>query len=198
MEQSKEEISKKLIKALNVTTSCFLILAAISILVRTPTPKTIIVYKVKVKHQLKVINHYDTVVSYLKEVEKFNPKWYICPSGNKTIGYGTTLKCYPELKTLSIMSESSALKYLKLEFNKCLDIAINDGIEGTQALAIASFIYNVGVPKYMKSTLREKAKNKKAVDKEFYRWVHSKGIVMPGLVKRRGKEVEIYHKDKAL
>jgi len=195
MEYSKEEISDRLIKALNVTASCFLILTAISILTRNPTTKTVVIYKEKVRHHTKVVNHYDTVVSYLKDVEKFSSKWYNCSSGNKTIGYGTTLNCYPELKTLSSMSESVATEYLKLEFNKCLDIATNDGIKGTQALAVASFIYNVGVPKYMKSTLRKKAKNKTAIDKEFRKWIYSNGNVMSGLIRRRMKEVEIYHKD---
>ena len=58
--------------------------------------------------------------------------------------------------------------------------------------ALCSFCFNLGIGAYMKSTLRKyvKAGRDDEADREFGKWVHAGGRVLPGLVRRRRAEAE--------
>ena len=63
-----------------------------------------------------------------------------------------------------------------------------DGVLQCQFDALCSFCFNLGIGAYMRSTLRKyvKAGRDADADREFGRWVHAGGRVLPGLVRRRG------------
>ena len=69
-----------------------------------------------------------------------------------------------------------------------------DGVLQCQFDALCSFCFNLGIGAYMKSTLRKyvKAGRDDEADREFGKWVHAGGRVLPGLVRRRKAEAELY------
>lgn len=69
-----------------------------------------------------------------------------------------------------------------------------DGVLQCQFDALCSFCFNLGIGAYMKSTLRKyvKAGRDADADREFGKWVHAGGRVLPGLVRRRRAEAELY------
>lgn len=132
---------------------------------------------------------YDSVLSQVKFYEGFKASRYTCPGGKSTIGYGFTKYVY----TKSIITKAEAHSILKDHFNKCLLVAEADGLSGNKALAIADFIYNLGVPKYKKSTLRQLILEGKSIDKKILEYRKGGGKVLKGLEKRRKWELEIYN-----
>ena len=166
----------------------------INLIVNLRSPKR----HVYIKHEVvlkdtTVISYYDTAIAMVKDFESFKSSWYNCSAGHKTIGYGTTLNVYPELKNVTCMNERTATKYLKKEFNKCLSVAREDNLIGVKALAIASFIYNVGIPKYKNSTLRKLLLKGKSIKTAMRSWVYGGNKKLGGLIKRRERELKLYY-----
>ena len=61
--------------------------------------------------------------------------------------------------------------------------------------ALVSFVFNVGVGNFRKSTLLKKIKanpDDNSIMDEFLRWVYANGVVLPGLQKRRLAEMRLY------
>ena len=60
--------------------------------------------------------------------------------------------------------------------------------------ALVDFTFNAGVSAFENSTLLKLINegNMVAADKEFCHWVYSKGKVLPGLVKRRLSEANLF------
>jgi len=137
-------------------------------------------------------NYYKEIIDNIKILEGFSSSWYSCSAGKKTIGYGTTKGKYKEVDNLIFIDSATAENYLRLEFNKCLSIAAADGLSKNKALAIASFIYNVGEGNYKRSTLRKLILKNKPIDNEIIKWVYAKGKFLRGLNKRRKYELKIF------
>jgi lysozyme len=74
------------------------------------------------------------------------------------------------------------VKYVRVELSK------------GEAVALADFVFNVGGPKFAKSTLLRKlnAGDYAGAALEFPRWIYSKGKKLNGLVKRRAAEKAIF------
>jgi len=60
--------------------------------------------------------------------------------------------------------------------------------------ALGDFAYNLGVPRYRASTLKGRIDEKDwdGAKEQLMRWVRGGGRVLPGLVKRRKAECEIF------
>ena len=61
--------------------------------------------------------------------------------------------------------------------------------------ALVSFVFNVGGGNFRRSTLLKKIKanpDDNSIMDEFLRWVYAKGVVLPGLQKRRLAEMKLY------
>jgi len=132
---------------------------------------------------------------FVKREEGLKLTAYICPGGVKTIGYGHALKPGDSVKEIT---EEAALYILREDLGNALDaidtyvtVKLNDN----QNIALCSFIFNVGVDAFRKSTLLEKL-NAEAklsdVAAEFLRWNKAKGVVLTGLINRRKKEAELF------
>ncbi|WP_110709193.1 lysozyme [Salinicola sp. CR57] len=70
---------------------------------------------------------------------------------------------------------------------------INATMPPTRRAALASFVFNVGVGAFQRSTLLEQlnAGNTRAACDQLNRWVYASGRKLPGLVKRRATEHEL-------
>ena len=132
-------------------------------------------------------------IALIKEFEGLRLKAYLCPGGVWTIGYGHTAGVKPG----KVISEAQAEEYLKadlISFERYLN-GLGLALNQNQFDALISLIYNIGIGNFQKSTLLRKARinaNDNSIMDEFLRWVYSKGRVLPGLQRRRLREVKLY------
>ena len=129
----------------------------------------------------------------IKEFEGLRLQSYKCPAGVWTIGYGHTKGIKPNMT----ITESDAERLLDIDIvevartiRKHVTVYLNDN----QAQALVSFIFNIGQGNFANSTLLRKlnAKDYKGASLEFQKWVYSKGKKLPGLVRRRKAEMELF------
>lgn len=132
-------------------------------------------------------------IALIKEFEGLRLKAYLCPGGVWTIGYGHTAGVKPGMA----ISEAQAEEYLKadlISFERYLN-GLGLALNQNQFDALISLIYNIGIGNFQKSTLLRKARinaNDNSIMDEFLRWVYSKGRVLPGLQRRRLREMKLY------
>ena len=114
--------------------------------------------------------------------------------GVLTIGYGHTRG----VKQGMVITKAQAEQFLAddlapIEHHLTADLG-EDGVLQCQFDALCSFCFNLGIGAYMRSTLRKyvKAGRDADADREFAKWVHAGGRVLPGLVRRRRAEAELY------
>ena len=116
-----------------------------------------------------------------------------------TIGYGTTT--YPNGKKVTMQDNAITVDEGKMyiadhisHFETWLNSELPNLKQG-QYDALCSFIYNTGQNAFASSTLLKDIKagcSNELITAEFNKWVHGGGHVLPGLVKRRKAEAEIY------
>lgn len=124
---------------------------------------------------------------------------YLCPANVPTIGWGTTR--YPTNVRVKMsdppIDKATASVYLAHELRE--DEAACDRYTAVRLHplsrgALVSFIYNCGAGAYRGSTLRKKvnARQWQDVPRELAKWRMGGGRVLPGLVKRRAIEADLF------
>lgn len=137
----------------------------------------------------------DYALQRLKEFEGLRLKAYKCPGGAWTIGYGHT----PGVREGMVISKDEASKLLEADvkyFEGFLagEPYAEDLTQG-QWDALISFLFNLGIGNYKRSTLRKRILedvNHNDIPNQFRRWNKADGKVLPGLVKRREWECQMY------
>jgi lysozyme len=130
----------------------------------------------------------------IKTSEGLCLKSYLCPADKLTIGYGHT---GPDVKAGQMIDQAKADELLEQDLKK-----FNDGVTRlvrpstteNQFSALVSFAYNLGLEKLRTSTLLKKHNSGDTVGAylEFPKWVWGGGKRLPGLVKRRKLEANLY------
>lgn len=143
------------------------------------------------------------LVKFLIQEEKPMPRAYKDQAGKDTIGVGHLIRKPEENRYLSITLNSREIQDLLF-----LDIArIEDGIKPlikvpltkNQMVALTSFVFNVGIPKFKTSTMLKLINEGKLREAslEFPRWVYitinGKKVVSNGLKSRRLREQAIFN-----
>ena len=133
----------------------------------------------------------------IKKWEGLRLKAYLCPAGVPTIGYGWT----HGVKLGDVITREEAERLLHLELEEKVYPAIKKYVKKqltqNQFDAICSFVYNVGVGAFTRSTILRKI-NLGLIDEasdEFGRWIWAKGKKQPGLISRREEEKELFLTD---
>lgn len=157
----------------------------------------------KVKHFMKVSQ---TGIDLIASFEGLRLDAYPDPGSADgipwTIGYGCTV--YPDgtkVKKGDTISKENALRCLEYDVVKRADV-INQilsliTVTQNQFDALVSFVYNIGVGGFKKSTLLKKVKadpNDPEIRKQFMRWNKNAGRIMAGLTRRRQAEADLYFK----
>jgi len=136
-------------------------------------------------------------IDLIKKFEGLSLKSYKCPAGLWTIGYGNTMwENGIKVKENQVIDIQRAEKLLTYWVNKYAD-KINLKVNQNQFDALVSFAYNIGIGNFDLSTLKKKVienPNDPAIKDEFMKWVSSKGKQLPGLIKRREAEANLYFK----
>lgn len=130
----------------------------------------------------------------IKRFEGLRLDAYLCPAGRWTIGYGHT----GDVKKGDEITEHQADAILELDlehFEKHVSALAPDANENEFA-ALVSFAFNLGVAALARSSLLKKhlAGDKQGAAAEFMKWKYAAGKVLPGLVKRRAAERELFLK----
>ncbi|MBQ5888817.1 MAG: lysozyme [Bacteroidaceae bacterium] len=137
----------------------------------------------------------------LKEHEGLRLKAYRCPSGVLTIGYGHTKNVKPG----DVIDKETAHRFFVEDVEdveRLLDAErYSSALSQGQYDALVSFIFNLGWGKFRSSTLRKKLLcnvDDLSIPNEFRRWIYGtdpktgKKVKLPGLVKRREWEAQMY------
>lgn len=135
----------------------------------------------------------DLVMSH----EGFSAFPYLCPAGWWTIGYGHTKGVTKATKPISKVVARELLEAdlatAESAVGRLIRVELTDG----QFDALVSFTFNLGGGALQRSTLRQKLNRgefEEAAD-EFKKWVWGGGRKLPGLVRRRADERELFLSD---
>lgn len=143
----------------------------------------------------KTMKASDRLIEALKRFEGLRTEAYQCAAGRWTIGYGHTLTAREGM----IIDEQRAEHLLRQDLKTIERWLTSKNItdEQHQFDALVSFIFNLGIASFYDSTLRkviERGGTEEDIRKQWMRWVHVKKKVLPGLVKRREWECNLFIK----
>ena len=141
----------------------------------------------------------DACLALIRESEGCKLKAYRCPAGKWTIGWGhTSPEIGPGLKWDQAKADAVLLQDADRHWAAIAGV-VGKCTQG-QCDALTDFAFNLGPGALKGSTLlaKHQAGDYKGAAAEFKKWVHARVdgrmIVLPGLVKRRAKEVALYVK----
>lgn len=148
----------------------------------------------------KVAQAEKTAIQLLKQFEGFRSSPYLCPGGYMTIGYGHRIFSI-DWDSISPERAEQILEADVWRFSAALVRVLGDKIDelsSNQIAALISFVFNIGISAFKKSTLLKKlfeGAPAEEIANEMKRWVYSNGKILPGLVERRRIEAELFLSD---
>ena len=133
----------------------------------------------------------------LKQFEGFSSKIYLDSAGLPTIGYGHLITSAEKHLYKNGTTEAEAMSLLKKDVaiaENAVAHLISVPLNNNQFDALVSFTFNLGSSALQRSTLRAKVNRQEheQVPAEFMRWVYAGGKKLPGLIKRRKLEANLY------
>jgi lysozyme len=138
-------------------------------------------------------------IAIIRKYEGLKLRAYICPAGLNTIGYGSTFyENGTKVNPGDVITMDRADKLLHFQVKLFADEVrrtVKSNLNDNQLGALVSFCFNVGGAAFSRSTLARKANanpNDPTIRAEFMRWTRGGGKVLPGLVKRREEEANLY------
>jgi len=142
-------------------------------------------------------------LNLIKEFEGWYPNFYTDPVGIRTIGYGHACHvwdCSVPLNgkypvPLSQPNGESLLKDDLVGYENCVKNNVRyTGLNANQFSALSSFTFNLGCGNFQSSTLLSllNAGNVAGASEEFPKWVYGGGVILPGLVRRRAAEKDLF------
>ncbi len=138
-------------------------------------------------------------IGLIAKFEGFRSSWYSCSAGIRTIGYGFTSSVLTDdEKKLVSMDRRTSDRILGREVRKIqkeVRALVTRKLTVDQEVALISFVYNLGLPRFKSSTLLKRindGSNNAVISAEFNRWVYGGGKVITGLKNRRKTEVKYW------
>lgn len=141
-------------------------------------------------------------IDLVKKFEGLFLQSYYCPAQIVTIGWGSTMyKDGKKIKMGEVITLADAEDLLMWELNKKTIALHGLKLNQNQFDSCLSFIYNLGIGAFNKSTLLKKIKvnpDDATIKDEFMKWnkarVNGQLVVLKGLTNRRTAEVALYYK----
>ena len=139
-------------------------------------------------------------IKLIKDFEGFRRRPYLCSAGVATIGYGSTRYSNGVKVKISDqpITEEEADKLLTFYLAKnevAIEHLIGKPLNQNQFDAVMSFVYNLGLGNFEKSSMLKRMRvnpNDIRIDYEFSKWVYVGGRRNAGLIRRRTEEANIY------
>lgn len=139
-------------------------------------------------------------LALIRAYEGFRGQAYRCPAGILTIGYGhTSMAGPPDVRAGMRMNKAQAEAVLAADvavFASEIARFIRVELSGNQFSALVSFAYNAGTGAFRKSSVLA-AVNRgdfDSVPRRLNLWVKAGGRTLPGLVKRRASEGQLFQR----
>ena len=140
----------------------------------------------------------------VKHFEGLHLDAYRCPAGVVTIGYGTTI--YPDGNRVQMgdrITSTQAEELLKIDIEQKYAKHVKDSVvfgklkNENEFSALVSFVYNVGrgglhSPNSIDRRIKAGEDYIAVITEELPRWTRGGGRVLPGLVRRRQAEIELF------
>ncbi|MCB1378464.1 MAG: lysozyme [Alphaproteobacteria bacterium] len=137
-------------------------------------------------------------LALIRRFEGFRAKAYRCPAGIWTIGYGHTSQAGPPTVTPGMQinrdDASDILDRDVARFAEDVRKLVRVDLSDAQFAALVSFAFNVGIGNFRASSVL-KAVNAGEFDivpRRLQLWVKAGSKILPGLVKRRAAEAELF------
>ena len=136
-------------------------------------------------------------LALVKRFEGFSPTIYFCPAGYPTIGFGHVVLEQERERLAAGISEEEAEALLAHDLEaaeravlRLITVPLTDG----QFDTLCDFTFNLGGGALQRSTLRAKINRGEHADvpAELMKWTRGGGRILPGLVRRRKAEADLY------
>lgn len=133
-------------------------------------------------------------IELIKRFEGCQLRAYCCPAGKLTIGYGHTGADVFDGLIIAPERAEELLRADLVEVEKQVLQLVTAPITQGQFDALVAFTYNVGAGALKASTLLRKlnAEDYAGASEEFARWTKAGGRELPGLVRRRAAERNLF------
>jgi lysozyme len=113
--------------------------------------------------------YYQETLDFIKEHEGFKPTPYYCSAGILTIGYGHAIKENEQFN--SPITEKQAEDLLVKDFNIALNAVDRTiTVSGSRKIALAHFVFSVGIGNFNRSTLKKYVIANKPIDEAILMW----------------------------
>ncbi len=133
-------------------------------------------------------------VAIIKEYEGLHLTPYLCPAKVWTIGYGHTRTVRAGMavtreEALALLDED--LRVFERAVQRLVTVPINDN----QFSALVSFVFNVGIANFERSTLLKLLNRAwyEQVPAQLTRWSRAGGEILGGLARRRAAEAQLWN-----
>lgn len=136
----------------------------------------------------------DAGIELIRKLEGLVLRLYKCQAGYKTIGYGHKLAQGEHYESITLGEADNLLEKDLYRICTGINRLTNVQLLQNQYDAIASFVFNLGLGAYQRSTLRSKINREEhdLVPNEIRRWIYIGTKKSIGLIKRRDIEAETY------
>ena len=130
----------------------------------------------------------------IKKSEGLRLEAYKDVGGLLTIGYGHLLLKTEPFRRITQLEANALLEKDIEKADAVIQRYVKVPLKDTQRAAILSLIFNIGGGNFVKSTLLKKlnAGDYAAAAENFDKWVYVQSKIIPGLVKRRKEEKQIF------
>jgi len=156
---------------------------------------------------VKVKNYYinDKGLDLIKDFEGFSAEPYKCSAGVWTIGFGSIYgkdgnRVTQDHKRITKEQATELMKrdIKATEYKICKLIKVP--VTSNQFSSLCSFVYNIGSGAFQRSTARMKLNrsNYQACADELLKWKYANKKVIPGLLRRREAERELFLSEDAV
>ena len=137
---------------------------------------------------------YTETIESLKTFEGLRLTAYRCPGHHLTIGYGHLIR---RGERFAVITKKQAERLLKRDFDKHLAL-VDTSLSYNKRLAVAHFIFNMGIGRYTRSKLKRLIDKNLSIDKEIVKWCfytnkHKKKVRSKWLLKSRRFELNLYN-----
>ncbi len=132
-------------------------------------------------------------LALIKAYEGLSLRAYRCPAGLWTIGYGHTATATPGQELREEQADALLLHDLR-GFEKAVAELVQVPLNDNQFAALVSLVFNIGIAAFSRSTLlkRLNAGDYDKVPGELMRWTKTGTLELPGLVRRRTAEGDLW------
>jgi len=137
-------------------------------------------------------------IDLIKHYESLRRQSYLCPANVWTIGYGATRlwdnEPVPPFTTITEQQADDLLRRDLVDTEDFVSRLVRVPLTENQFSATVSLVFNIGAGNFQRSQIRQRInrKNYDGAASIWWQWRRGAGRILPGLVKRRESERQLW------